>query len=53
MAATTALSGTKRGPGRHGPDDIDRHVGARVRERRIMLGVTLQQLASLVGVTLQ
>ena len=27
--------------------DIDRHVGARVRERRIMLGLTQQQLADL------
>ena len=27
--------------------DIDRHVGARVRERRIMLGFTQQQLADL------
>jgi len=33
--------------------DIDRHVGARVRARRIMLGFTQQQLADLVGVTYQ
>jgi transcriptional regulator with XRE-family HTH domain len=33
--------------------DIDRHVGARVRERRIMLGLTQQQLADLIGVTYQ
>src|SRR5438876_11586473 len=32
---------------------IDRHVGARVRERRIMLGLTQQQLADLIGVTYQ
>src|SRR5271156_7060602 len=32
---------------------IDRHVGARVRERRIMLGFTQQQLADLIGVTYQ
>ena len=31
----------------------DRHVGARVRERRIMLGLTQQQLADLIGVTYQ
>ena len=31
--------------------DIDHHVGARVRERRIMLGLTQQQLADLIGVT--
>ncbi|MGE5269292.1 MAG: helix-turn-helix domain-containing protein [Thiohalocapsa sp.] len=33
--------------------DIDHHVGARVRERRIMLGLTQQQLADLIGVTYQ
>jgi transcriptional regulator with XRE-family HTH domain len=33
--------------------DVDRHVGARVRERRIMLGLTQQQLADLIGVTYQ
>jgi transcriptional regulator with XRE-family HTH domain len=33
--------------------EIDRHVGARVRERRIMLGLTQQQLADLLGVTYQ
>src|ERR1051326_634189 len=33
--------------------DIDRHVGARVRERRIMMGLTQQQLADLIGVTYQ
>jgi transcriptional regulator with XRE-family HTH domain len=33
--------------------DIDHHVGVRVRERRIMLGFTQQQLADLIGVTYQ
>jgi transcriptional regulator with XRE-family HTH domain len=32
---------------------IDDHVGARIRERRIMLGLTLQQLAEMIGVTYQ
>src|SRR3981081_4850695 len=32
---------------------IDERVGARVRERRIMLGLTQQQLAELLGVTYQ
>ncbi|HTZ36308.1 MAG TPA: helix-turn-helix transcriptional regulator [Stellaceae bacterium] len=32
---------------------MDHHVGARVRERRIMLGFTQQQLADLIGVTYQ
>jgi transcriptional regulator with XRE-family HTH domain len=33
--------------------EIDHHVGARIRERRIMLGLTQQQLADLIGVTYQ
>jgi transcriptional regulator with XRE-family HTH domain len=33
--------------------DVDRHVGERVRERRIMLGLTQHQFAELIGVTFQ
>ena len=33
--------------------DIDRYVGARMRERRLMLGLTQQHLADLIGVTYQ
>jgi transcriptional regulator with XRE-family HTH domain len=33
--------------------DVDRFVGAKVRERRTMLGLTQQQLADLIGVTYQ
>ena len=33
--------------------DIDRYVGARMRERRMMLGLTQQQMAELIGVTYQ
>ena len=33
--------------------DIDRMVGARMRERRILLGLTQQQMAELIGVTYQ
>src|SRR5580698_4275963 len=32
---------------------IDDYVGSRIRERRIMLGLTQQQLAELIGVTYQ
>src|ERR1700746_3359436 len=32
---------------------IDARVGARIRERRIMRGLTQQQLAELIGVTYQ
>ncbi len=31
----------------------DRHVGTRIRERRIMLGLSQQQLAVMIGVTYQ
>jgi transcriptional regulator with XRE-family HTH domain len=46
-----AAPAPRRSTGR--TQDIDRHVGARVRERRIMLGLTQQQLADLIGVTYQ
>ena len=32
---------------------IDHHVAARLRERRTMLGLTLQQVAGLLGITYQ
>ena len=47
MIATEAKRTTSR------THEIDRHVGARIRERRIMLGLTQQQLADLIGVTYQ
>jgi transcriptional regulator with XRE-family HTH domain len=47
MSATEMKRTTSR------TQDIDRHVGARIRERRIMLGLTQQQLADLIGVTYQ
>jgi transcriptional regulator with XRE-family HTH domain len=46
-----ATPSARRSTGR--TQDIDRHVGARIRERRIMLGLTQQQLADLIGVTYQ
>ena len=33
--------------------NVDRHVGARMRERRTMLGLTQQEMAELIGVTYQ
>lgn len=33
--------------------DTDRHVGNRIRERRVMLGLSQQQMAELIGVTYQ
>jgi transcriptional regulator with XRE-family HTH domain len=32
---------------------VDRYIGARIRERRILLGLTQQQMAELIGVTYQ
>ena len=43
----------QRPAGRARPQDVDRHVGARMRQRRIMLGLTQQQMAELIGVTYQ
>ena len=48
----TSLDG-KAGQGRPRPQQIDRHVGARMRDRRVLLGLTQQQAAELVGVTYQ
>ncbi|MEO5373229.1 MAG: helix-turn-helix domain-containing protein [Alphaproteobacteria bacterium] len=33
--------------------DTDRHVGIRIRERRVMLGLSQQQMADMIGVTYQ
>ena len=51
MDASRVAPSTRRSTSR--TQDVDRHVGARVRERRIMLGLTQQQLADLIGVTYQ
>ena len=53
MATVMVKTGGSSGPGRSRAQDIDRHVGARMRERRIMLGLTQQQMAELIGVTYQ
>jgi transcriptional regulator with XRE-family HTH domain len=41
----------KKRLGRSRAQDVDRYIGARIRARRIMLGLTQQQMAELVGVT--
>jgi transcriptional regulator with XRE-family HTH domain len=43
---------TKPSRGRS-PAAIDDHVGARIRDRRIMLGLTQHQLGEMIGVTYQ
>ena len=51
---STALARSSPGHvGRPRPQAVDRHVGTRLRERRIMLGLTQQQMAELIGVTYQ
>ncbi|PKU24963.1 helix-turn-helix domain-containing protein [Telmatospirillum siberiense] len=40
-------------PTRPRANDADHYVGARIRERRIMLGLSQQQMADLIGVTYQ
>ena len=53
MATVMAKTAPSFTPGRSRAQDVDRHVGARMRERRIMLGLTQQQMAELIGVTYQ
>ena len=54
MAAGTATSLENAGNlSRRRVQDADRHVGMRLRERRMTLGMTLQQLAEVIGVTYQ
>ena len=52
MTAILAKPNAKPAP-RSRAQDVDRHVGARMRERRVMLGLTQHQLAELIGVTYQ
>jgi len=52
MAAAAQAKVNSEAP-RPRAQDVDRHVGARMRERRIMLGLTQQQMAELIGVTYQ
>ncbi len=46
-----ADGGAKRTSARAG--DIDRHVGGRTRDRRVMVGLSQQQMAVMIGVTRQ
>ena len=39
--------------GRPRPQDADRHIGTRLRARRVMLGLTQLQVAEMLGVTYQ
>ena len=53
MAMVRTKPATPARPGRARPQDVDRWVGQRMRERRVMLGLTQQQMAELIGVTYQ
>jgi DNA-binding XRE family transcriptional regulator len=53
MAAPTLQMDTGSTSRRARAEDVDRYVGARVRQRRVMLGLTQQQMADLIGVTYQ
>jgi len=50
-AANTIAS--RSATGRSRALDVDQHVSMRIRQRRIMLGLTQQQMAELIGVTYQ
>lgn len=52
-SAKTMTSNSNPGRPANRANDTDRHVGARIRERRIMLGLSQQQMADLIGVTYQ
>jgi transcriptional regulator with XRE-family HTH domain len=53
MAVPTTETRTGSTSRRARAEDVDRYVGARVRQRRVMLGLTQQQMADLIGVTYQ
>jgi transcriptional regulator with XRE-family HTH domain len=56
MVQTTTQTEAKRPdgakPGQRA-NAADRHVGSRIRERRVMMGLSQQQLARMIGVTYQ
>jgi transcriptional regulator with XRE-family HTH domain len=53
MKAEICDWGTRFAARRPRAQDIDRHIGGRLRERRVMNGLTQQGLADLIGVTYQ
>lgn len=50
---TSMIARTEAGSGEGRAPNVDRHVGMRIRERRITLGLTQRRLAELIGVTYQ
>lgn len=53
MQARKEAAEIRPGKGRPRARDADRHIGARVRERRIVLGLSQQRLGEAIGVTPQ
>ena len=55
MPSTTDTDAPRPGAAKVGQraNAADRHVGARIRERRVMMGLSQQQLARMIGVTYQ
>jgi transcriptional regulator with XRE-family HTH domain len=51
MAETAKQAATRETGRLSRPQDVDRHIGARMRQCRVMLGLTQQQMAELLGVT--
>lgn len=55
MRKTAATQTAKRAPfkKKEGPTDVDVHVGQRIRQRRSVMGLTQEALASATGLTFQ
>ena len=53
MTQTVSKIATRGTGGRSRALDVDHYVSNRIRQRRIMLGLTQQQMAELIGVTYQ
>jgi transcriptional regulator with XRE-family HTH domain len=53
MAAKITGRGRRRGAKYDGPNPTDVHVGARVRQRRVQLGMSQEKLGEALGLTFQ
>ena len=53
QVASVVKPAGRTGGGRSRALDVDHYVSLRIRQRRIMLGLTQQQMAELIGVTYQ
>ena len=51
MSKTSAMPRTR--PEDEGPHPVDTHVGAKVKSRRLMLGLSQEELAKSIGLTFQ